>query len=115
MAGRRRTRSGRATPGCPALPAWRQPLRPSRSVLYSPPGKRPNAHALPTAAPAAADLGIPAGAELIKALMRGILPAISAEAAEPLGSVAGKRCAAPSDVRPRRPISERRAQILQAV
>jgi hypothetical protein len=101
--------------GRPALPAWRQPLRPSRSVLYSPPGKRPNAHALPSAAPAAADLGIPAGTALIKALMRGILPAISAEAAEPLGSVAGKSCTAPSEVRPRRPISERGEQTLQSV
>ena len=53
----------------------------AEAVLYSPPGKRPNGHALPSAVPAAAYLGIPAGTELIKALMRGILPAIWAEAA----------------------------------
>jgi hypothetical protein len=70
---------------------------------------------LPAAALAAAYLGIPAGAELVKALMRGILPAIRAEAAEPLGSVAVKSCAAPSEVRPRRPIPERRKKSLQAV
>jgi hypothetical protein len=49
--------------------------------------------------PAAANLGIPAGAALIKALMRGILPAIPAEAAETLGSFAGKSFATPSEVR----------------
>jgi hypothetical protein len=63
---------------------------------------------LPSAVAAVAYLGIPARADLIKALMRGILPAIWAEAAEPLGSVAGKSFAAPSQVRHRRPISERR-------
>jgi hypothetical protein len=68
-------------------------------VLYSPPGERPNAHALPSTVPAAANLGIPAGAALIKALMRGILPAIPAEAAETLGSFAGKSFATPSEVR----------------
>jgi hypothetical protein len=54
---------------------------------------------LPSAEPAAAYLGIPARAELIKALMCGILPAIRAEAAEPLGSAAGKSFAAPSEIR----------------
>ena len=44
------------------------------SVSYSPPGKRPNFHALTSAAPAAGYLRIPAGAALIEALMRGILP-----------------------------------------
>jgi hypothetical protein len=81
----------------------------------SPPGKRPNAHALPSAVAAAAYLGVPAGADLIEALMRGILLAIWAEAAEPLGSVAGKSFAAPNGVRHRRPISERREQTSQAV
>jgi hypothetical protein len=70
---------------------------------------------LPPALPAPAYLGIPAGAELIKALMRSILAAISAEAAEPFGSVAGNCCGAPTEVRPRRPISVRREQTLQAV
>jgi hypothetical protein len=65
--------------------------------------------------PATANLRVPAGAELVKALMRSILPAISAETVEPLGSVAEKSCAAPSEVRPGRPISERREQTLQAV
>jgi hypothetical protein len=66
---------------------------------YSPAAKSPYFHVLPPAEPAAAYLGIPAGAELIKALMRGILPAISAEAAEPLGWVTQKNFAAPSVVR----------------
>jgi hypothetical protein len=56
--------------------------------IDSPPGKRPNFHALPSAAPAAAYLGVPAGTELIKALVRGILPAVLAEAAEALRSLA---------------------------
>jgi hypothetical protein len=47
--------------------------------------------------------------------MRGMPPAISAETAEPLGSVARESCAAPSQIRPGRPISERREQTLQAV
>ncbi len=47
--------------------------------------------------------------------MRGILPAVSAEAVEPLRSVAGESCAAPSEVRPGRPISERREKTLEAV
>lgn len=78
-------RSKNSTTGAEANRHYR-----AEPVLYSPPGKRPNAHAFPSAVPAAANLGIPAGGELIKALVRGILPAISAEAAEPLGSVAGK-------------------------
>src|SRR6516225_1442756 len=89
----------------PALPHFA--LVGAGSGIYLPPGKRPNFHALPSAATAEAYLGIPAGAELIKALMRGILAAISAEAAEPLGSVARESGVAPSDVRPRRPISAR--------
>ena len=66
---------------------------------YSPAAKSPYFHVLPPAEPAAAYLGIPAGAELIKALMRGILPAIWAKAAEPFGPVAQMNCAAPGEVR----------------
>ena len=54
---------------------------------HSPPGERPNLHALLSAVLAAAYLSIPTGAEFIKALMRGIRAAASTEAAEPLGSV----------------------------
>jgi hypothetical protein len=65
--------------------------------------------------PAKAYLGIPAGADLIKTLMGGILPAIWAEAAEPLGSVPGKSFAAPSEVRHRLAIAQRREQTPQTV
>src|SRR6202023_1118106 len=75
---------------------------------YSPAGKTPYFHVLPPAEPAATYLGIPAGTELIKALMRGILPAIGAAAAEPLGSIAQKNFTTPTAVRHGRPISERR-------
>src|SRR5438445_9749045 len=71
--------------------------------MFSPAGESPYFHALAPAALAATYLGIPAGAELIKALMRGILPAIGTEAAEPLGWVAQKNFTARSAV----PISER--------
>ena len=66
---------------------------------YSPAAKSPYFHVLPPAEPAATYLGIPAGAELIKALMRGILAAISAEAAEPLGWIVQNNFAASSVVR----------------
>jgi hypothetical protein len=58
--------------------------------------------------PATAYLGIPAGAEFIKTLMHGILPAIWAKAAEPLGLVVKKNFAAPGEVRGCGPISKRR-------
>ena len=56
--------------------------------VSSPPGERPHPHAFSPAIPAAAYLGIPTDAKLIKAVMRGILAAIPAEAAESLRSVA---------------------------
>src|SRR2546423_6054257 len=55
---------------------------------WSPAGKSPHLHILPPAEPAATHLGIPAGAELIEPFVHGILLAIAAEAAEPLGPVA---------------------------
>jgi hypothetical protein len=91
----------------PVLIAWEAWRR-------SPPGERPNLHALLPAVPAAADLSIPTGAEFIKAVMRGILTAVSAEAAEPLGSVVQQDFTAPGEVRDRRPISERRNDALPA-
>jgi hypothetical protein len=107
------------TPGVAAVFAYQDgkslPGRTRIGRLYLPPGKRPNSHALPPALPAAAYLGIPAGAELIKALMRRILPAISAKAAEPLGSVVRKNLAAAGEVRHGRPIPERCEQTLPAV
>jgi hypothetical protein len=60
----------------------------SYAPFSSPPGERPHPHAFSPAIPAAAYLGIPADAKLIKAVMRGIIAAIPAEAAESLGSVA---------------------------
>jgi hypothetical protein len=61
---------------------------------------------------AAAYLRIPAGAEFIETLMRGILAAVSAEAAESLRSVVQQNFAAPGKVRDCRPISERRNDTL---
>jgi hypothetical protein len=60
-------------------------------------------------------LGIPAGAEFIKALMPGILSAIWAKAAESLGYVAKKNFAAPGKVRLCRPNSKRRKHALPEV
>jgi hypothetical protein len=65
-----------------------------------------------SAVPAAADLSIPTGAEFIKAFMRGILTAVSAKAAEPLGPVVQQNFTAPGEVRDCRPISERRNDAL---
>jgi hypothetical protein len=84
------------------------------NVQHSPPGERPNLHALLPAVLAAAYLSIPTGAEFIKALMRGIRAAASAEAAEPLGSVVQQNFTAPGEVRDCRPISERRNDALPA-
>src|SRR5215472_7572330 len=61
-------------------------------------GKRPNPHALPPAIPAMVYLGIPADAELIKAVMRGILTAICAKSAEPLRVLDRRNLPAPSEV-----------------
>src|SRR6516164_11433257 len=80
----------------------------------SPPRERPNLHALLPAVPAATDLSIPTGAEFIKAVMPGILAAVSAEATQPLGSVVQQNFTAPGDVRDCRPISERRNGALPA-
>src|SRR6516162_8707759 len=68
-------------------------------LAVSPTGKRPDPDALFPTAPAAADLRIPSGAELIKALMRGIFLAIMAEAPEPIGSIVRRSLAAPSELR----------------
>jgi hypothetical protein len=54
---------------------------------------------MPPAPLAVGYLCIPADAQFIKALMRGILPAIWAKAAEPFGPVAQVNCAAPGEVR----------------
>jgi hypothetical protein len=59
-------------------------------------------------------LGIPTGAEFIKALMRGFLTAVSAEATEPLGSVVQLNFTAPGEIRDCGPIFERRDEALQA-
>jgi hypothetical protein len=53
-------------------------------------------------------LCVPADAQFIKALMRGLLPAIWAKAAEPFGTVAQMNCAAAGEVRHQGPNSERR-------
>ena len=66
--------------------------------VYSRLGKRPNPHALSSAIPAEIHLGIPADAELIKALMRGIFTAISAKSMEPLGVAACWNFGAPGEV-----------------
>lgn len=63
----------------------------------SPPGEGPNLHALLPAAAAAGYLSVPTGAEFIKALMRGTLPAIWANAAKPRGLVVQKNFAAPGE------------------
>ena len=81
----------------------------------SPPGKRPNPHALIPTLPATGYLRVPAGAEFIKALMPGILFAIWAKASEALGSVMKKNFAAPSEVRLCRPNSKRSKHALPEV
>src|SRR5271169_318588 len=73
----------------------------------SPPANRPNCHAFSPTLPATAYLGIPAGPELVRPLVRGVLAAIQAEAAEPLGPIAQKNFVAPRDGGHRRPIAER--------
>ena len=86
------------------------------SLAGSPPGERPNPHALPPAISATAYLGIPAGPELIKALMPGLLSAIAAEVKKALGSVVQRNFVAPCDIRVcPAPISEHRKQPLPAV
>jgi hypothetical protein len=60
-------------------------------------------------------LGIPAGAEFIKALMHGILLAVWAKAAESLGFVVQKNFAAPGEVRLCRPNTKRRQHALPEV
>jgi hypothetical protein len=67
--------------------AFERPAKVACSVS-SPPSERPHPHAFSPAIPATAYLGIPADSEFIKAVMRGILATISAEAEESLGSVA---------------------------
>src|SRR5215469_12578595 len=67
--------------------AFRGPQK-SHAPFSLPPGERPHPHAFSPAIPAAAYLSIPADAKLIKAVMRGIIAAISAEAEESLASVA---------------------------
>ena len=62
-------------------------------LVYSPDTRgrlreRPDPHALPPAPLAVGYLCVPADAQFIKALMRGLLPAIWAKAAEPFGTVA---------------------------
>jgi hypothetical protein len=54
---------------------------------------------LSAAALTAADLAIPAGAELVKAVMCGMLFAILAETAEPIDLLLCGRVAAPSELR----------------
>jgi len=83
-------------------------LRASYAPFSSPTGEGPHPYAFSPAIPAAAYLGIPTDAKLIKAVMRGILAAISAEPAESLGSVAQWNFAAPCEVQECRPISNRR-------
>src|SRR5262249_14559698 len=84
---------------------WRRAGGPS---WCSPPGQRPNLHALPRALPATGYLGIPAGAEFIKALVHGILLAVWAKAAGSLGFVVQKNFAAPGEVGLCRPNTKRR-------
>jgi len=83
-------------------------LRASYAPFSSPTGEGPHPYAFSPAIPAAPYLGIPTDAKLIKAVMRGILAAISAEPAESLGSVAQWNFAAPCEVQECRPISNRR-------
>ena len=61
--------------------------------------ERPDPHALPPAPLAVGYLCVPADAQFIKALMRGLLPAIWAKAAEPFGTVTQMNCAASGKVR----------------
>jgi hypothetical protein len=61
--------------------------------------ERPDPHALPPAPLAVGYLCVPADAQFIKALVRGLLPAIWAKAAEPFGTVAQMNCAASDEVR----------------
>jgi hypothetical protein len=60
--------------------------------------ERPDPHALPPAPLAVGYLCVPADAQFIKALMRGILPAFWAKAVEPFAPVALTNCAAPGEV-----------------
>src|SRR5580692_11142458 len=61
--------------------------------------ERPDPHALPPAPLAVGYLCVPADAQFIKALMRGILPAFWAKAVEPFAPVAQMNCAASGEVR----------------
>jgi hypothetical protein len=60
-------------------------------------------------------LGIPADTELVKKLMRRILVAISAKAAQPLGSITEQRFAVRSKQRHGGPLSQRGKHALPAV
>jgi len=82
--------------------------------MRSPLGKRPNLHALPPAIPAMVYLGIPADAELIKAVMRGILTAICAKSAEPLRVLDRRNLPAPSEVGLYPPLFKRHNHALPA-
>src|SRR3984893_12442976 len=70
--------------------------------------ERPDRHALPPAPLAVGYLCVPADAQFIKALMRGILPAFWAKAVEPFAPVALTNCAAPGELGHEGPNSERR-------
>jgi hypothetical protein len=81
----------------------------------APLGKRPNPHPLVAAILATEYLGIPADTEFIKALMRGLLTAISAKSAESLPVVARRYFASPSEVRCCPPVFKRRNHPLPAM
>jgi hypothetical protein len=89
-----------------------QPTEITQFIFGQPLSKRPNPHALSPAILAAVYLGIPADAELIRALMRGILTAISAKSVEPLGLDARQNFAVPGEVRRCPPILKRRYHAL---
>jgi len=84
----------------------------ARGWRHSPTGERPYPHALPPTASAPAYLSVPTGAELIKLLMRGLLFAVPAEEAEPLGSISRMGLAVASEVHNRRPVPVRRDHTL---
>ena len=64
--------------------------------------------------PAVRYLCVPAEAQLIIALMRGILPAILAKTTKLLGSVVQKNFVAPGEIRQKGPNFERRKGVLLA-
>ena len=87
---------------------------PPRATKCSPPAKKPDLHMLCPAITAARYLGEPARAKLIKALMRGLLGAVIADAPEPLGLVVCQNFAAPSAVRRNPPIFQLRYHAVPA-